>query len=42
MRGKVLLNETLLSAGDGAALSQETRLHIHAAEPAELLLFDLA
>jgi quercetin 2,3-dioxygenase len=42
IRGAVRLNGTPLRAGDGAALSQETVLQIHATEAAELLLFDLA
>jgi len=42
IRGAVQLNGTLLRAGDGAAISKETVLQIHASEAAELLLFDLA
>jgi hypothetical protein len=38
----VLLNGTPLTAGDGAALSQETVLQLRATDAAELLLFDLA
>jgi hypothetical protein len=30
-----------LSAGDGAALTEETNLVIQAASPAEVMLFDL-
>lgn len=41
-RGAVQLNEVELEAGDGAAVSDESRLRISASEPAELLLFDLA
>lgn len=40
-RGEVLVNGERLRAGDGAALSQETRVHLAAVERAELLLFDL-
>ena len=42
IRGAVRLNGTTLTAGDGAAVSKETVLQIHATEAAELLLFDLA
>lgn len=41
IRGAVTLHDTLLTAGDGAAVSQETGLGIRATEAAELLLFDL-
>jgi len=41
VRGTVTLNGSELSAGDGAAISDEQRLDIRAIEPAELLLFDL-
>ena len=40
-RGAVTLNGVMLSAGDGAAVSDAEILEIRAAEPAELLLFDL-
>ena len=40
-RGSVILNGTALSAGDGAAIENESRLQIVADEPAEILLFDL-
>ncbi|WP_058868360.1 pirin family protein [Chloracidobacterium thermophilum] len=40
--GSVTLNGTLLRAGDGAAIEDETRLTIQAQEPSEFLLFDLA
>jgi quercetin 2,3-dioxygenase len=40
--GSVLLNDTPLRQGDGAAISQESNLHITAEEAAEVLLFDLA
>ena len=42
VRGAVVLNGTPLMTGDGAAVSQETMLQIHATTAAELLLFDLA
>jgi quercetin 2,3-dioxygenase len=41
-RGALTLNGAMLSAGDGAAVNDEEILEIKAAEPAELLLFDLA
>ena len=40
--GSVSLNVVELKAGDGAAASEEERLVIHAAEPSEIILFDLA
>jgi redox-sensitive bicupin YhaK (pirin superfamily) len=40
-RGGVLLNGEHLSAGDGAAATDEALLTIHADQPAEVLLFDL-
>ena len=40
-RGAVTLNGTRLAAGDGAAISDEPALDITAAEPSEILLFDL-
>lgn len=40
-RGAVRLNDTALSAGDGAAVSEETQLTVTAKDRAELLLFDL-
>jgi redox-sensitive bicupin YhaK (pirin superfamily) len=40
-RGAVRLNDTPLSAGDGAAVSEETQLTVTAEDRAELLLFDL-
>jgi quercetin 2,3-dioxygenase len=42
IRGAVTLNDTPLSAGDGAAVSQETEFLIRATDAAELLLFELA
>ncbi|HEY8188527.1 MAG TPA: pirin family protein [Pyrinomonadaceae bacterium] len=40
--GSVVLNDVALKQGDGAAISQESKLRIAASEPAEVLLFDLA
>jgi len=40
--GTVLLNGDRLTAGDGAAGTDESLLTIRAAQPAEVLLFDLA
>jgi redox-sensitive bicupin YhaK (pirin superfamily) len=41
-RGKVTLNGEALTAGDGAAVTDERKLALQATEPAEVLLFDLA
>src|SRR5262245_41249334 len=41
-RGTITLNDTALSAGDGAVVSEETRLTVTARDQAEVLLFDLA
>jgi hypothetical protein len=41
-RGSLTLNDTVLAAGDGAAVSDETLLTITATDPAEVLLFDLS
>jgi hypothetical protein len=38
----VVLNGAALSEGDGAAVSEEARLDLEGAEPAVILLFDLA
>jgi|SRR5882672_277053 len=40
--GSVVLNDLVLQQGDGAAVSEESKLRITASEPAEVLLFDLA
>ena len=40
-RGSVSVNGTALSAGDGAAISDEAALELAPREPAEALLFDL-
>ncbi len=42
LRGNVSLNGQVVSAGDGAALSDESGLTIRADRPSEVLLFDLA
>ena len=41
-KGAVELNGQKLNQGDGAAVSDETKLTIKATEDAEVLLFDLA
>lgn len=41
-RGTASINATPLATGDGAAVSQETRLQVMAGTPAEIVLFDLA
>lgn len=41
-RGSLNLNGTNLSAGDGAAITKESRVEISAAKDSEFLLFDLA
>jgi quercetin 2,3-dioxygenase len=41
-RGSVELNGKALQQGDGAAISQESRLTVKGVEDAEVLLFDLA
>jgi redox-sensitive bicupin YhaK (pirin superfamily) len=40
-RGSLLLNDVTLSAGDGAAVSDESRLTVTATDQTEVLLFDL-
>jgi redox-sensitive bicupin YhaK (pirin superfamily) len=40
-RGAIMLNQIALSAGDGAAVSDEPMLHIGADTGSEVLLFDL-
>jgi len=40
-RGAIMLNDTALSVGDGAAVSDEPRLTVTATDQAEVLLFDL-
>lgn len=42
LRGDATLNGLSVSAGDGAAVSAESRLSIRSDAPAEVLLFDLA
>ena len=41
LRGAVNVNELDLSAGDGASVSEEIVLTLRAAEPSEVMLFDL-
>jgi redox-sensitive bicupin YhaK (pirin superfamily) len=40
-RGTITLNDTALSAGDGAAVSNETLLTVTGTDQAEVLVFDL-
>ena len=40
-RGAIDVNGTALTAGDGAAVSEETTVTIRAGEAAEVLVFDL-
>ena len=40
--GSATVNGTALATGDGAAIENESALELHAGEPTELLLFDLA
>src|SRR5437764_406991 len=42
LRGSVSLNNNNLTAGDGVAISNEPKLSLAVATPAELMLFDLA
>jgi len=42
IRGEMAVNDITLSAGDGAAISDERSIKITAVQDAELLLFDLA
>ena len=42
LRGSVSLNNNDLTAGDGVAVSNEPKLSLAVATPAELMLFDLA
>ncbi|MGH9573274.1 MAG: pirin family protein [Candidatus Acidiferrales bacterium] len=41
-KGALVVNGKELAAGDGAAISSETVVHVEAAKPSEVLLFDLA
>jgi len=41
-RGGVAINAKPLAQGDGAAISNESKISIVADEPAEVLFFDLA
>jgi len=42
LRGQVSLNDHSISAGDGAAVSEEEKLEIRGQDDAEVMLFDLA
>jgi quercetin 2,3-dioxygenase len=42
VHGRVRVNGQALSAGDGAALSEEARVHLEGIEDGEVILFDLA
>ena len=42
LRGSVSLNDNALQTSDGAAISNEPSLAIHANDDAEIMLFDLA
>ena len=42
IKGKIDINHHELSAGDGAAIQDETSLSIHCRENAEFLFFDLS
>ena len=42
LRGEVSVNGQALSAGDGAAISEEKHIDIAGTSPAQILLFDLA
>jgi quercetin 2,3-dioxygenase len=41
-KGSMVANGKELSAGDGAAISNETEIRVEAAKPSEVLLFDLS
>ncbi|MBW4515823.1 MAG: pirin family protein [Timaviella obliquedivisa GSE-PSE-MK23-08B] len=41
-RGTLQLNDQVLTAGDGAAIAQESMITLHSAQDAEVLLFDMA
>jgi quercetin 2,3-dioxygenase len=40
IKGNVVLNEELLSAGDGAAIIDEDKIHVASVDESEFLLFD--
>jgi redox-sensitive bicupin YhaK (pirin superfamily) len=42
VKGRILMNELYLQAGDGAGFSGERAVSFTAQEPTEILLFDLA
>lgn len=41
LRGRVRLNDLVLVAGDGVAVSEEPTLSVRATDPSEIMLFDL-
>ena len=41
VKGEISLNDKLMSAGDGAAITEVSEIHVKCEEDAELLLFDL-
>ncbi len=41
-QGGIRLNGQALQAGDGAAIEEESEIHVESGEPGEVLLFDLA
>ena len=42
LRGMIKINSNLISAGDGASVTEESRLAISAMDESEILLFDLS
>jgi redox-sensitive bicupin YhaK (pirin superfamily) len=42
VRGEARLNGKAMSAGDGAAVTDEAKLEFIASAPSEIMLFDLA
>lgn len=42
LRGAVSLNDNVLQTSDGAAVSDESSLKLHATSDAEIMLFDLS
>ncbi len=40
--GEIRVDDTVLKAGDGAAITDAARVDVHALKPSELLLFDMA
>jgi redox-sensitive bicupin YhaK (pirin superfamily) len=41
-KGKIMVGEEALTAGDGAAVTDQDKIALHARTPSEVLLFDLA